>query len=87
MLQGHVGMASLHAKEAYPMTLHVARSQQIPAGEARVIYAKVPAADPQKALIIEEEFSQEQKIMLIKSIAAVVNCGHSMFVQVGFINP
>jgi hypothetical protein len=54
MLQGHVGMASLHANEAYQMTLHVARSQQIPAGEARIIYAKVPAADPQKALIVEE---------------------------------
>jgi hypothetical protein len=45
MLQGHVGVYSLHAKEAYLKILRVARSKQIPTGEAMMIYIKIPVAD------------------------------------------
>jgi hypothetical protein len=57
MLQLNVGMASRHEEEAYPMTLHVVRSQHTPAGQSGIIYAKFPAVDPETDIIVDEEYS------------------------------
>ena len=85
MLQKHARLASLHARSAYPMTLHVSRSQRISPGETKIIYAKVPKSGGEIILIDDEEESNRE-IKVVRTIAAMIKCGTSKYVPACVIN-